>query len=107
MFLHLKEFSFLVFVEQPELTIHLCAPNQVILLCFLLGFNGSLLIFQVSTIQSCPRGINKVVDSLQQKLPDISKTLLRNKVREISDFVDNRWQVCLNVWTAKAKMYAI
>ncbi|XP_030472285.1 chromatin assembly factor 1 subunit FAS1 [Syzygium oleosum] len=47
----------------------------------------------VSTIQSCPRGINKVVDSLQQKLPDISKTLLRNKVREISDFVDNRWQV--------------
>ncbi|KAF7846979.1 hypothetical protein BT93_L3517 [Corymbia citriodora subsp. variegata] len=47
----------------------------------------------VSTIQSCPQGINKVVDSLQQKLPAISKTLLRNKVREISDFVDNRWQV--------------
>ncbi|KAK3441270.1 hypothetical protein EUGRSUZ_B01457 [Eucalyptus grandis] len=47
----------------------------------------------VSTIQSCPQGINKVVDSLQQKLPAVSKTLLRNKVREISDFVDNRWQV--------------
>ncbi|KAH7542120.1 hypothetical protein FEM48_Zijuj02G0039700 [Ziziphus jujuba var. spinosa] len=47
----------------------------------------------VSAIQSCSQGIQKVVESLQQKLPGISKTQLRNKVREISDFVDNRWQV--------------
>ncbi|KAI3411718.1 uncharacterized protein J3R85_017677 [Psidium guajava] len=47
----------------------------------------------VSAIQSCSQSINKVVDSLQKKLPAISKTLLRNKVREISDFVENRWQV--------------
>ncbi|XP_021893690.1 chromatin assembly factor 1 subunit FAS1 [Carica papaya] len=49
--------------------------------------------FQVSLIQSCSQGINKVVDSLQQKFPDISRSQLRNKVREISDFADNRWQV--------------
>ncbi|KAI4342863.1 hypothetical protein MLD38_027430 [Melastoma candidum] len=47
----------------------------------------------VAVIQSSPQGINKVVDTLQQKLPAIPKTLLRNKVREISDYVDNRWQV--------------
>nr|BAJ53153.1 JHL23J11.8 [Jatropha curcas] len=47
----------------------------------------------VSTIQSCSQSINKVVDSLQQKFPTVSKSQLRNKVREISDFVDNRWQV--------------
>ncbi|GAB2211862.1 hypothetical protein Droror1_Dr00025200 [Drosera rotundifolia] len=46
-----------------------------------------------STIQSCPYGMNKVLESLQQKFPDIPKTHLRNKVREIADFVDNRWQV--------------
>ncbi|KAF3455169.1 hypothetical protein FNV43_RR05617 [Rhamnella rubrinervis] len=47
----------------------------------------------VSAIQSCPQGIQKVVESAQQKLPTFSKSQLRNKVREISDFVDNRWQV--------------
>ncbi|KAI4304179.1 hypothetical protein MLD38_039728 [Melastoma candidum] len=47
----------------------------------------------VAVIQSSPQGINKIVDTLQQKLPVISKTLLRNKVREISDYVDNQWQV--------------
>ncbi|XP_057512130.1 chromatin assembly factor 1 subunit FAS1-like [Actinidia eriantha] len=47
----------------------------------------------VSAIQSCSQGINKVVESLQQKFPSISKSQLRNKVREISDFVDNRWRV--------------
>ncbi|XP_031381599.1 chromatin assembly factor 1 subunit FAS1 isoform X1 [Punica granatum] len=50
-------------------------------------------IFQVSTIRSCPLGINKVVERLQQKFPAISRSQLRSKVREISDFVDNRWQV--------------
>ncbi|GAB4855901.1 hypothetical protein Ancab_024541 [Ancistrocladus abbreviatus] len=37
--------------------------------------------------------MNKVLESLQQKLPNIPKSHLRNKVHEISDFVDNRWQV--------------
>ncbi|KAJ0015108.1 hypothetical protein Pint_19668 [Pistacia integerrima] len=47
----------------------------------------------VSVINSCSTGINKVVESLQQKFPSVSKSQLRNKVREISDFTDNRWQV--------------
>uniref|UniRef100_A0A2K1YW21 Chromatin assembly factor 1 subunit Cac1-like C-terminal domain-containing protein n=1 Tax=Populus trichocarpa TaxID=3694 RepID=A0A2K1YW21_POPTR len=37
--------------------------------------------------------MNKVVESLHQKFPSVSKSQLRNKVREMSDFVDNRWQV--------------
>uniref|UniRef100_A0A2P2K374 JHL23J11.8 protein n=1 Tax=Rhizophora mucronata TaxID=61149 RepID=A0A2P2K374_RHIMU len=51
----------------------------------------------VSTIQSCSQSINKVVESLQQKFPTIPKFHLKNKVREISDFVDNHWQVKKNV----------
>ncbi|GAV79235.1 CAF1A domain-containing protein, partial [Cephalotus follicularis] len=47
----------------------------------------------VSVIQSCSQGMNKVVESLQQKFPTSSKFQLRNRVREIADFVDNRWQV--------------
>ncbi|KAL3520441.1 hypothetical protein ACH5RR_018590 [Cinchona calisaya] len=47
----------------------------------------------VSVIQSCSYGINKVVESLHEKFPSIPKSQLRTKVREISDFVDNRWQV--------------
>ncbi|KAG1363677.1 chromatin assembly factor 1 subunit FAS1 [Cocos nucifera] len=47
----------------------------------------------VRVIGSCSQSINKVVELLQQKFPAISRALLRNKVREISDFVDNRWQV--------------
>lgn len=47
----------------------------------------------VRLIQSCPHGINKMVEVLHQKFPSISKTQLRNKVREISSFVDNHWQV--------------
>ncbi|KAK8477423.1 hypothetical protein V6N13_042800 [Hibiscus sabdariffa] len=47
----------------------------------------------VSTIHSCAHGINRLVESLQQKFPSIPKSQLRNKVREISDFLDNRWQV--------------
>nr|XP_043618513.1 chromatin assembly factor 1 subunit FAS1 [Erigeron canadensis] len=47
----------------------------------------------VSVIQSCPHGINKVVESLRLKFPNILKTHLGNKVREISVFADNRWQV--------------
>ncbi|GAB4835408.1 hypothetical protein Ancab_000318 [Ancistrocladus abbreviatus] len=47
----------------------------------------------VSTIQSCPQGMNKVLKSLQQKFPNIPKSHLRSKVHEISDFVDNHWQI--------------
>ncbi|XP_068664781.1 chromatin assembly factor 1 subunit FAS1-like [Aristolochia californica] len=47
----------------------------------------------VSTIRSCTSGINKLVETLQQKFPDAPKTQLRNKVREIAEFVDHRWQV--------------
>ncbi|KAJ8446797.1 hypothetical protein Cgig2_016107 [Carnegiea gigantea] len=47
----------------------------------------------VSVIQSCGQGMNKVLESLQQRFPAISKSHLRNKVREVSDFVDNRWKV--------------
>ncbi|XP_071712026.1 chromatin assembly factor 1 subunit FAS1-like [Rutidosis leptorrhynchoides] len=49
----------------------------------------------VSIIQSCPHGINKVVNALHLKFPNIPKFQLGNKVREISTFADNqhRWQV--------------
>ncbi|XP_076903958.1 chromatin assembly factor 1 subunit FAS1-like [Bidens hawaiensis] len=47
----------------------------------------------VSIIQSCPHGINKVVNTLRVKFPNISKSQLGSKVREISVFADNRWQV--------------
>ncbi|XP_022718437.1 chromatin assembly factor 1 subunit FAS1 [Durio zibethinus] len=48
----------------------------------------------VSTIQSCSSyGMNRLVESLQQKFPSIPKSQLRSKVREISEFSDNRWQV--------------
>ncbi|TXG65358.1 hypothetical protein EZV62_006633 [Acer yangbiense] len=40
-------------------------------------------------------GMNRVLESLQQKFPDVSKSQLGNKVREISDysFLKNRWKV--------------
>ncbi|KAK1431502.1 hypothetical protein QVD17_07961 [Tagetes erecta] len=47
----------------------------------------------VSIIKSCPHGINKVVNTLRLKFPNIPKSQLGSKVREISVFVDNRWQV--------------
>uniref|UniRef100_A0A0E0JS53 Chromatin assembly factor 1 subunit FAS1 n=1 Tax=Oryza punctata TaxID=4537 RepID=A0A0E0JS53_ORYPU len=47
----------------------------------------------VKVIRSCRDGINKLVESLHQKFPSVSKSQLRNKVREISEFVDNHWQV--------------
>ncbi|KAJ4809594.1 Chromatin assembly factor 1 subunit fas1 [Rhynchospora pubera] len=47
----------------------------------------------VQLIQSCPHGLNKVVDLLQQTFTSVSKAQLRNKVREISKFVDNHWEV--------------
>eukprot|EP00262_Sarcandra_glabra_P021561 TRINITY_DN9195_c0_g2_i1.p1 TRINITY_DN9195_c0_g2~~TRINITY_DN9195_c0_g2_i1.p1 ORF type:complete len:274 (-),score=51.87 TRINITY_DN9195_c0_g2_i1:261-1004(-) len=53
----------------------------------------SYLLEIVQAIRSNPSAVNKVVDSLQLKYPTIPKRHLKNKVREISDFVDNRWQV--------------
>ncbi|KAG8078738.1 hypothetical protein GUJ93_ZPchr0007g4278 [Zizania palustris] len=47
----------------------------------------------VNVIRSCRDGINKLVESLHQKFPRVSKSQLKTKVREISEFVDNRWQV--------------
>ncbi|KAF5180370.1 Chromatin assembly factor 1 subunit fas1 [Thalictrum thalictroides] len=47
----------------------------------------------VFCIQECSNGINNIIESLQQSFPASPKTQLRNKVREIADFVDNRWQV--------------
>ncbi|KAM1251322.1 hypothetical protein FF1_033821 [Malus domestica] len=47
----------------------------------------------VSVIQSCSQSINKVLQTLQHNFPAVSKSQLRNKVREISNFVDSRWQV--------------
>ncbi|CAH8387932.1 unnamed protein product [Eruca vesicaria subsp. sativa] len=41
--------------------------------------------------------ISKVVETLQQKFPDVPKTKLREKVREISDFEDNRWQAVVTL----------
>ncbi|KAE8664754.1 Chromatin assembly factor 1 subunit FAS1 [Hibiscus syriacus] len=47
----------------------------------------------VSTIQSCCHGIRRLLESLQEKFPKVPKSQLREKVREISNFSDNRWQV--------------
>ncbi|KAK3199055.1 hypothetical protein Dsin_022470 [Dipteronia sinensis] len=49
----------------------------------------------VSVIQSSKLGMNRVLESLQQKFPDIPKSQLRNKVREISDYSysKNCWKV--------------
>ncbi|KAK6137789.1 hypothetical protein DH2020_028469 [Rehmannia glutinosa] len=47
----------------------------------------------ISIIQSCPHGIGKIEQSLRIKFPVVPKCQLRNKVREISEFSDNRWQV--------------
>ncbi|KAH9620580.1 hypothetical protein KSS87_015807 [Heliosperma pusillum] len=49
----------------------------------------------VSVIQSCPQGMSRLLESLQKRFPDVPKTLLKNKVREISDYdpVVNRWKV--------------
>ncbi|ONK72400.1 uncharacterized protein A4U43_C04F19030 [Asparagus officinalis] len=47
----------------------------------------------VLSIRSNSQGINKVLESLQGKFPTTPKSQLRNKVKEIADYVDNRWQV--------------
>ncbi|KAM0913545.1 hypothetical protein ACQ4PT_012079 [Festuca glaucescens] len=47
----------------------------------------------VGVVRSSRDGINKLVELLHQKFPTVAKIQLNRKVREISDFVDNRWQV--------------
>jgi chromatin assembly factor 1 subunit A len=47
----------------------------------------------IRTIQSSTQGMNKIVESLLNKFPSIPKKQLKSKIREISDFVENRWQV--------------
>ncbi|CAM8927985.1 unnamed protein product [Rhodiola kirilowii] len=47
----------------------------------------------VSAIQAGSQGMSKIVEGLQQNFPGVSKSLLKTKVRQLSDFVDNRWQV--------------
>ena len=60
----------------------------------------------MTTIQSCSQGMNKVLVSLQQKFPSVSKSLLKNKVREVSDYVDNRLQVSMGDLAIAAKFYS-
>lgn len=47
----------------------------------------------ISIIQSCPHSIGTIENSLLDKFPAVPKSQLRKKVREISKFSDNRWQV--------------
>ncbi|XP_011077120.1 chromatin assembly factor 1 subunit FAS1 isoform X3 [Sesamum indicum] len=47
----------------------------------------------ISVIRSCPHSIGKIVETLHNKFPAISKSQLRSKVREISDFSESGWQV--------------
>ncbi|CAL4953256.1 unnamed protein product [Urochloa decumbens] len=47
----------------------------------------------VQVIRSCREGIYKVVELLQQKFPNVPKSTLNRRVREISYFVDNHWKV--------------
>ncbi|KAG9142402.1 hypothetical protein Leryth_020804 [Lithospermum erythrorhizon] len=51
----------------------------------------------VTVVQSNSQGISKIIEALQNKFPNTSKTQLRNKVREIADFCNNRWQVKTDV----------
>ncbi|XP_020099408.1 chromatin assembly factor 1 subunit FSM [Ananas comosus] len=47
----------------------------------------------VRLIRSCPHGLNKLVDLIQQHFPSFTKSLLKSRVREIADFADSRWKV--------------
>ncbi|GJW81077.1 chromatin assembly factor 1 subunit FAS1 [Tanacetum coccineum] len=60
----------------------------------------------VSIIQSCPHGINKVVKNLHLKFPNISKAHLGDKVREISVFANNRWQVKKDIMNKHGLSYS-
>ncbi|GAA0148023.1 chromatin/chromatin-binding, or -regulatory protein [Lithospermum erythrorhizon] len=51
----------------------------------------------IAVLQSNSQGISRIIDALLHKFPNTSKSQLRNKVRELADFCDNRWQVKTDV----------
>uniref|UniRef100_A0A0E0LJ89 Chromatin assembly factor 1 subunit p150 C-terminal domain-containing protein n=1 Tax=Oryza punctata TaxID=4537 RepID=A0A0E0LJ89_ORYPU len=57
------------------------------------SISGSDLPEFVKIISSCPHGIGKLVESLRVQFPCVPKLQLKNKIREIADFTNNRWQV--------------
>uniref|UniRef100_A0A0E0AI06 Chromatin assembly factor 1 subunit p150 C-terminal domain-containing protein n=1 Tax=Oryza glumipatula TaxID=40148 RepID=A0A0E0AI06_9ORYZ len=57
------------------------------------SISGSDLPEFVKIISSCPYGIGKLVESLRVQFPCVPKLQLKNKIREIADFTNNRWQV--------------
>lgn len=88
------------FMSDSDMRTLVSHENSIIVNIFELFRLGLFLIIlpcflqcQVSTIQSTPQSIHKLAECLQAKLPGFSKSQLRNKVREVSDFADSRWQV--------------
>uniref|UniRef100_A0A0E0Q6J4 Chromatin assembly factor 1 subunit p150 C-terminal domain-containing protein n=1 Tax=Oryza rufipogon TaxID=4529 RepID=A0A0E0Q6J4_ORYRU len=57
------------------------------------SISGSDLPEFVKIISSCPYGIGKLVESLRVQFPCVPKLQLKNKIWEIADFTNNRWQV--------------
>ncbi|KAI5084152.1 hypothetical protein GOP47_0000321 [Adiantum capillus-veneris] len=47
----------------------------------------------VEILRSSTTGLKRLVNLLSMKFPAVSRSLLKDKVKEIADFVDNRWQV--------------
>ncbi|CAM8883805.1 unnamed protein product [Rhodiola kirilowii] len=47
----------------------------------------------VTAIQCGSQGMAKIFEGLQQNFPGVPKSLLKAKVRQLSNFIDNRWQV--------------
>ncbi|RLN33879.1 chromatin assembly factor 1 subunit FSM-like [Panicum miliaceum] len=46
-------------------------------------------------VTSCSQGMGKLVELLHERFPCVSRTQLKNKVREIAEFIHNRWQIKL------------
>ncbi|BAT00952.1 Os07g0273301 [Oryza sativa Japonica Group] len=57
------------------------------------SISGSDLPEFVKIISSCPYGIGKLVESLRVQFPCVPKLQLKNKIWEIADFTNNRWQI--------------
>eukprot|EP00250_Pteridium_aquilinum_P018366 c24053_g2_i1 orf=288-3503(+) len=47
----------------------------------------------VEVLLSSTHGLKRLVDLLSTKFPEASRSQLRDKIKEIADFVDNHWQV--------------
>lgn len=69
--------------DQSEVT-----PSQ-----FKLIISDSDLLEYVKSIQSHSLAMHKILESLNAKFPSTSKSQLRNKVKEISEYIDNQWKV--------------